>query len=662
MDQSRRKGWWKSWWPFKHKFKHKQIDKSRIWKSWLKSHYQYNVSETKWSQLAPKKFRRKASKELQRQSKARYFCPIENENSMNCNSYTNSYQKEKGPFLPYGKQKDYKAMKNKEKWKKNCRYDLLLQKYINYENSEDLYISELPLQVNRDREILDSYHFHTQKPQPLHVLMDIDLSSYLRKEYHRNRGNREKKYFNCKMFHLGIDMDTWTNLDNDTEIRENGKKGTKENGNSDQEWDNQNLLSPSPEIHRIHQEISRFYQGKEIQPFQSFLKRNLFDWMGMNHEKFYLYRPIANSKSRFFPELGILDDTYHAYQTNPWIIPIQFLFDEHSELDKQNQEEKQQPSEVNLGFDLQEQEQKEQDRKTDSTESEIPEEKTNILEVTWKDLDFAEGLVGELGEWILLTQRYSLAQIKPLDPTFIPESTKNIRLICHLLRLEQDDPRFNRIALSALRKNEIHTGKIREDEDVKQNDKPLVQRLMLGREKLDIEPIRAFMNWDKTWIMYQIISLSLLDKNKHQMNEKFIKEKYVHKKDLDKSIDSNIFGNENNNDYDFLFLVPEHILSTRHRRKLRILMCFHSWSQNVENGISNENDVKNCKKFRNEDEYTINEDESTDTNPLRKFKSFLWPNYRLEDLACMNRYWFHTNNGSRFTMLRIHMYPQSQID
>jgi hypothetical protein len=43
---------------------------------------------------------------------------------MNCNSYTNSYQKEKGPFLPYGKQKDYKAMRNKDKWKKNCRYDL----------------------------------------------------------------------------------------------------------------------------------------------------------------------------------------------------------------------------------------------------------------------------------------------------------------------------------------------------------------------------------------------------------------------------------------------------------------------------------------------------------------------------------------------------------
>nr|YP_009242913.1 Ycf1 [Echinochloa frumentacea]YP_009242927.1 Ycf1 [Echinochloa frumentacea]YP_009332400.1 Ycf1 [Echinochloa colona]YP_009332414.1 Ycf1 [Echinochloa colona]AHL29595.1 hypothetical chloroplast RF19 [Echinochloa crus-galli var. crus-galli]AHL29609.1 hypothetical chloroplast RF19 [Echinochloa crus-galli var. crus-galli]AMQ99165.1 Ycf1 [Echinochloa frumentacea]AMQ99179.1 Ycf1 [Echinochloa frumentacea]API68088.1 Ycf1 [Echinochloa colona] len=30
----------------------------------------------------------------------------------------------------------------------------------------------------------------------------------------------------------------------------------------------------------------------------------------------------------------------------------------------------------------------------------------------------------------------------------------------------------------------------------------------------------------------------------------------------------------------------------------------------------------------------------------------------LQDLAFMNRYWFDTSNGSRFSMLRIQMYPQ----
>eukprot|EP00249_Psilotum_nudum_P019374 c27221_g1_i1 orf=593-5704(+) len=37
-------------------------------------------------------------------------------------------------------------------------------------------------------------------------------------------------------------------------------------------------------------------------------------------------------------------------------------------------------------------------------------------------------------------------------------------------------------------------------------------------------------------------------------------------------------------------------------------------------------------------------------------KRFLWPTYRLEDLACMNRFWFNTNNGSRFAMLKLRMY------
>ncbi|MEJ3850521.1 hypothetical protein WGU84_09125, partial [Campylobacter jejuni] len=51
-----------------------------------------------------------------------------------------------------------------------------------------------------------------------------------------------------------------------------------------------------------------------------------------------------------------------------------------------------------------------------------------------------------------------------------------------------------------------------------------------------------------------------------------------------------------------------------------------------------------------------------DKKKLIKFKFFLWPNYRLEDLACMNRYWFDTNNGSRFSILRIHMYPRLKIN
>ena len=71
----------------------------------------------------------------------------------------------------------------------------------------------------------------------------------------------------------------------------------------------------------------------------------------------------------------------------------------------------------------------------------------------------------------------------------------------------------------------------------------------------------------------------------------------------------------------------------------------------------NGNKVKTCGQFLDE-----SKDLDRDKMKLIQFKFFLWPNYRLEDLACMNRYWFDTNNGSRFSILRIHMYPRLKID
>ncbi|RZC92600.1 hypothetical protein C5167_029535 [Papaver somniferum] len=78
----------------------------------------------------------------------------------------------------------------------------------------------------------------------------------------------------------------------------------------------------------------------------------------------------------------------------------------------------------------------------------------------------------------------------------------------------------------------------------------------------------------------------------------------------------------------------------------------------------NKNNIKNCGTFLEEskhlDKYPKNLDR--DRNKLMKWKFFFWPNYRLEDLACMNRYWFDTSNGSRFSMSRIYMYPRFTIN
>ncbi|KAG2539526.1 hypothetical protein PVAP13_9NG479714, partial [Panicum virgatum] len=77
-------------------------------------------------------------------------------------------------------------------------------------------------------------------------------------------------------------------------------------------------------------------------------------------------------------------------------------------------------------------------------------------------------------------------------------------------------------------------------------------------------------------------------------------------------------------------------ISPRRRRELRIFMSFNSRTRNwkVTEGdpsFCNENNIKNSVILKSD---------------------------QLQDLAFMNRYRFDTRNGSRFSMLRIQIYPQ----
>jgi hypothetical protein len=92
----------------------------------------------------------------------------------------------------------------------------------------------------------------------------------------------------------------------------------------------------------------------------------------------------------------------------------------------------------------------------------------------------------------------------------------------------------------------------------------------------------------------------------------------------------------------------EDLLFPKRHREFRILNLFDSENDHV--GFSNGKDIQNDEELMERDQHL-----SVDTTQI--IKRFLWPSYRLEDLICMNRYWFNTNDGSRSTMLRIRMYP-----
>lgn len=631
---------------FDYKPKHKKVDKSGIneWKNWLKSHYQYNLSQTQWSRLVPQKWRNRVNQR----------CTIQKKDSIILDSY------KKNQLIHYVKQNDYGIDSwtgQKEKLKKNYKYDLLAHKYMNYEDGGDSYIYASPLQVNRDPKI--PYNFNTQKtqkPESFYALVGIDISDYLGEESSLyGEKNLDRKYFDCRIlrfcFRKNIDIDIWTNMHIGTKINKNTKAGTQ----NYQKWDNKDIYPLT-----IHQ---------KTKPSTSNKRKKLFDWMGMNKER--LYRPISNLESWFFPEFGLL---YDAYKLKPWIIPIQFLLlnihrntnlspnnningnqkkdlnlrsnkKEYLELENQNQQEKKQKlSQRDLGSDTQQDTQKQkkkEDGEKNYTESTIKKRR--------KKKQFKSKKEAELDFFL---KKYFLFQLR-WDDSLNQRMINNIKVYCLLLRLIN----LKEIAISS-----IQRGEMRLDVMLIQKDLSLTE--LIKRGIFIIEPVRLSIKWDEEFFIYQTLGISLVNKSKQQSetDRRYI-QKYLDENPFDKSISrhSTMLVSEDKNYYDLF--VPENILSTRRRRELRILICFNSWKGNVvdvdRNFIFfNENDIRNCGQFLKKDKH-FNTDPNK--NKLMKLKLFLWPNYRLEDLACMNRYWFDTNNGSRFSMSRIQMYPQFRI-
>nr|UUF92362.1 hypothetical protein RF1 [Allium wallichii var. platyphyllum] len=327
-------------------------------------------------------------------------------------------------------------------------------------------------------------------------------------------------------------------------------------------------------------------------------KNNFFDWMGMNQE--ILYRTISNLEPWFFPEFVLL---FNAYKMKPWIIPTKLLI---------------------LNF-----------YKNISTSK-----KSNVKK--------KQSRGKKESELNIFLKKYFLFQLR-WDYPFNQRMSNNIKVYCLLLKLI--DPK--EIAISAIQRGEMHP-------DGMLIHKKITLTELVKRGIFIIEPIRLSMKRDGKYIIYQTIGISLVDKNKRRTDGKYIiKKEYVDKKKFNESVaqHSNTLVTKNKNYYDFL--VPENILSPRRRRELRIFICFNSQNWNIigRNPIfCNQNNINNCGQFLNKEKHL-----NTDTNKFIKLKLFLWPNYRLEDLACMNRYWFDTNNGSRFSISRIHMYPRFRI-
>nr|WRK83819.1 hypothetical chloroplast RF1 [Olea yuennanensis] len=583
------------------------------WKNWLRGHYQYDLSQIRWSRLIPQQWRNRVYQ--RRMVKRKNF------------SKWDLYEKDQ---LIDSKKENILEVNKKDNFQKYYKYDLLSYKSINSENKKDSFISRSPFEGNKNQEI--SYNYNPYKDTFFDMLRSIPINNYLGKgDILYMEKTPDRKYLDWKIINFDlrqkVDIEAWITID------ANSNQNTQIVTNNYQIIDKKNIF---------------YLMIPEMNLPNS--PKVFFDWMGMNEK--ILKRPILNLELWFFPEFLLL---YNTYKTKSWFIPSKllllnlnrnensnqnqkinekqkgsFLIPSNKKIKNRNQEEKKTTSQGDLGSVLSNQQ---KDIEEDYARSDMKKGKNKK--------QYKSNTEAELD---LFLKRYLLFQLR-WDDTLNQRLINNIKVYCFLLRLI--DPR--KISISSIQRGEMSL-------DIMLIQKNLTLPELMKRGIFIIEPIRLSVKNDGQFIMYQTIGILLVHKSKHQTNQRYREQRYVAKNNFDESIPPHerITRNRDKNHLDLL--VPENIFSFRRRRKLRILICFNSKNRNDVDGNPVFCNEKNSSQVLGDSNHLDRE-----TNQLMKLKFFLWPNYRLEDLACMNRYWFDTNNGSRFSMLRIHLYPRLKI-
>nr|YP_010163102.1 Ycf1 [Millettia dura]QRI60894.1 Ycf1 [Millettia dura] len=417
--------------------------------------------------------------------------------------------------------------------------------------------------------------------------------------------------------------------------------------------------------------IKHYTEKDVIIDMEKNMDRKYFDWMGIKVE--ILNRSISNPIFWLFSKFLIFQN---AYKSNPWSIPIKSLFF-HFNLNQNASENKNRITRKKRIIDnfipL---------KKKKSPEFELETRNRAKIEYTGRaniesslsnqekeiQKDFAKSKSKKDSKSIKKTKDKMEAELNLLLRKFLnvnlnwknflgTKILQNVKVYCLLVRLKN----LRGISIASIQRGELDLDIMMIQKDFtfpslrknkKQNKKP--------KEIFIIEPVRLSRKNNQNFFLYQTIGISLIHKNKHKIYQRNPEKNHVDKKNFDKYItiirDEKITEKEEKKNYDLL--IPENILSTRRRRELRILICLNPRSQN-----STQNRNTN---FYAENKYfqvltKKRKDLDIEKKKLMNFKIFIWPNYRFEDLACINRYWFNTHNGSRFSIIRIHMYPRLKI-
>nr|QUG09802.1 hypothetical protein RF1 [Pseudocerastium stellarioides] len=582
------------------------------WKNMLKfkSNYQYDLSQINWFQLGPKNWRNGVTE----------YCEIEKKNFQK--TKRNSYKKNE--LLNYKNNSEnlfFFLRDQKDNFQKNYRYNILSYNFFFFEDKKDSYSYGEPLQVNKKKEFSYIYNYNISKDKFIYMWWSIPIDNLLRiKMILDIETNTDRKYCDWKIIFFflrnKIDIEAWINISNST-------KNIK--------------IEPKYKIVDKMEKKDIFYRIIYQEIYQ--LNKKLLDWMGMNEE--ILSRPILNLEFLFFPEF------FNAYKMKPWVIPINSLFSNcnvsdnfcekkkantfttsiisKKKLENRNQNEKELISQRKSGSDVQ----KNYESLSSNRQKNI---KENYIESYIKNrIKKKQDKSSPEAELNLFLKRFLFFQLK-WDNSLNKKLINNIKVYSLLLRLK--NPR--EITISSIERREMSLNIM-----LIQKNLTLTQ-LIKGRIFI-IEPIRLSVKDDGEFLRYQTIGISFIHKSKHQNNQNIDN---IDKSNSDEWIPRYQTAIKTRDKNYFFLRVPAKVFSSRRRKELRILICLNSSNNNGSyrnTGSYNGNQIKKGSQFCDENNQKLN--------------VFFWPNYQLEDLAGMNRYWFNTNNGSRFSILRIHMYP-----
>nr|QGT34501.1 hypothetical chloroplast RF19 [Utricularia amethystina] len=569
-------------------------------KKWLKEHYQYDLSEMKRFRLIQKKSRNRVHQRriIQKQ---------------NLSKKRDSYENHQ--LIPLKKNFKISSLSSKrDNFEKYSNYDVLAYKIINSEKESFFYRSAF--QEKKNQEISSN----TSKETLFEVLKNRPFLNVRGRRILYMKKGVDKKYFDWTIINFDLrqkdDIETWlmTNIN----------------------------IYINPQIYtnnykKIPKKYIFFLKLPEIKRTNS--QKGFFDWMGMNAEN--RKEALENPELWFFSEFVFLSN---RYKKKPWFIPTKLLILNWNINEKKRSENKKigEKNKVLLSSSSQKRN-KEENEPKNPKDIEYVSSKKNDMEENFtrsegkKIKQYKSKIEAELD---LFLKRYLLFQLRG-NNALTQKMISNIKVYCLLLKLM--DPK--RITLSSIQKRELAL-------DIMLIQKNLTLKELMNKNVFIIEPIRMSVKKDGQFSMYQIVNISLVHKSKDQTTQKDQEQRYVSKSHFTEVVSPRQRITAKNS----YLLVPENILSIRGCRTFRIFIYLNSTYKNYlerNTVVWNGKGVKNISQVSHE-----NNDINTDKNPLIKLKGFFWPNYRLEDLACMNRYWFNTTNGSRFTMLRLQLYSQ----